>query len=95
MVERLALLDIGDPFAPPCFACQNCGDAMYPMEPWDDFEDWEGKAEAFYRKYNPESGKGKEPFEEPPVVVNGGKIGRNAPCYCGSGKKYKRCCGKN
>ncbi len=23
------------------------------------------------------------------------KIGRNEPCPCGSGKKYKRCCGKN
>lgn len=23
----------------------------------------------------------------------GPKIGRNDPCYCGSGKKYKRCCG--
>ena len=23
------------------------------------------------------------------------KIGRNAPCTCGSGKKYKKCCGKN
>ena len=22
------------------------------------------------------------------------KIGRNAPCPCGSGKKYKKCCGK-
>lgn len=22
------------------------------------------------------------------------KIGRNAPCPCGSGKKYKQCCGK-
>ena len=22
------------------------------------------------------------------------KIGRNEPCYCGSGKKYKKCCGK-
>ena len=22
----------------------------------------------------------------------GGKLGRNAPCPCGSGKKYKRCC---
>ena len=20
------------------------------------------------------------------------KIGRNAPCFCGSGKKYKKCC---
>ena len=23
----------------------------------------------------------------------GGKIGRNAPCTCGSGRKYKKCCG--
>jgi SWIM/SEC-C metal-binding protein len=22
------------------------------------------------------------------------KVGRNAPCACGSGKKYKKCCGK-
>ncbi len=25
----------------------------------------------------------------------GKKIGRNEPCPCGSGKKYKHCCGKN
>lgn len=25
--------------------------------------------------------------------VSGQKVGRNAPCPCGSGKKYKRCCG--
>ena len=25
-------------------------------------------------------------------VRNENKIGRNAPCPCGSGKKYKRCC---
>ena len=25
---------------------------------------------------------------------NGDKIGRNDPCPCGSGKKYKRCCGR-
>ncbi|MHC5122585.1 MAG: SEC-C metal-binding domain-containing protein, partial [Planctomycetota bacterium] len=23
------------------------------------------------------------------------KVGRNDPCPCGSGKKYKKCCGKN
>jgi preprotein translocase subunit SecA len=23
------------------------------------------------------------------------KVGRNDPCPCGSGKKYKQCCGKN
>ena len=29
------------------------------------------------------------------TVVKGKKIGRNEPCPCGSGKKYKHCCGKN
>ncbi|HER43038.1 MAG TPA: hypothetical protein ENO08_01090, partial [Candidatus Eisenbacteria bacterium] len=28
-------------------------------------------------------------------VRSGEKIGRNDPCPCGSGKKYKKCCGKN
>ena len=28
-------------------------------------------------------------------VKTGKKIGRNEPCPCGSGKKYKNCCGKN
>ena len=27
------------------------------------------------------------------VAAGTGKIGRNSPCPCGSGKKYKRCCG--
>ena len=27
-------------------------------------------------------------------LTDGGKIQRNAPCPCGSGKKYKHCCGK-
>ena len=35
-----------------------------------------------------ESGK-KKP------VVNGEKVGRNDPCPCGSGKKYKNCCGRD
>ena len=30
-----------------------------------------------------------------PVVRNGRKVGRNDPCPCGSGKKYKYCCGKS
>ncbi len=29
------------------------------------------------------------------VVREGRKVGRNEPCPCGSGKKYKNCCGKN
>lgn len=30
-----------------------------------------------------------------PIVRDGDKIGRNDPCPCGSGKKYKNCCGAN
>ncbi len=30
----------------------------------------------------------------PKTVVTEKKIGRNDPCSCGSGKKYKKCCGK-
>ena len=29
------------------------------------------------------------------VVNDGPKVGRNDPCPCGSGKKYKNCCGRN
>lgn len=30
-----------------------------------------------------------------PIVNDGPKVGRNDPCPCGSGKKYKNCCGRN
>ena len=30
-----------------------------------------------------------------PGAPTGSKIGRNVTCPCGSGKKYKRCCGAN
>jgi preprotein translocase subunit SecA len=32
--------------------------------------------------------------EQQPVVRSGRKIGRNDPCPCGSGKKYKQCHGQ-
>ena len=35
----------------------------------------------------------EEPVKKKPVSVQ--KVGRNDPCPCGSGKKYKHCCGKN
>jgi preprotein translocase subunit SecA len=36
-----------------------------------------------------------QPLEnQKPDVAKKGKIGRNDPCPCGSGKKYKYCCGK-
>ena len=28
------------------------------------------------------------------TIVKGKKVGRNDPCPCGSGKKYKHCCGR-
>ena len=31
---------------------------------------------------------------EVPYVRGNKKIGRNDPCPCGSGKKYKQCCGR-
>jgi uncharacterized protein YecA (UPF0149 family) len=31
--------------------------------------------------------------DEPETVVNDQKPGRNDPCSCGSGLKYKKCCG--
>ena len=36
---------------------------------------------------------GKEAAKKKPTV-KGNKIKRNDPCPCGSGKKYKQCCGK-
>ncbi|MBN6186940.1 preprotein translocase subunit SecA [Aneurinibacillus sp. BA2021] len=35
-----------------------------------------------------------EPAPKKPVRRQEPKIGRNDPCYCGSGKKYKNCCGQ-
>jgi len=39
-------------------------------------------------------GDDAETTSKKPVKRTGKKIGRNAPCPCGSGKKYKKCCGK-
>ena len=36
-----------------------------------------------------ESAKNQQPLKR-----EGEKIGRNDPCPCGSGKKYKKCCGR-
>jgi preprotein translocase subunit SecA len=54
--------------------------------------------EAFQRRKRREleqarmAGSGEyQPVQQ--VVRGGDKIGRNDPCPCGSGKKYKKCCG--
>ena len=36
----------------------------------------------------------KKAYNDSKTVRNEEKIGRNDPCRCGSGKKYKKCCGK-
>lgn len=44
----------------------------------------------------PTSAKGANETGEPlRPIRKGKKIGRNDPCPCGSGKKYKKCCGRN
>jgi len=55
--------------------------------------------EAFQRKKKKEleqarmAGAGDVQVQQ--VVRSGAKVGRNDPCPCGSGKKYKKCCGAN
>jgi preprotein translocase subunit SecA len=39
-------------------------------------------------------GIAKEAPKKKEAVLVGKKVGRNDPCPCGSGKKYKHCCGK-
>ena len=41
-----------------------------------------------------EQSPGRAPEKVKTFVRNGKKIGRNEPCPCGSGKKYKVCCGR-
>ncbi|MBQ4150780.1 MAG: preprotein translocase subunit SecA [Clostridia bacterium] len=36
---------------------------------------------------------GRMPEKKAPVIRKSEKVGRNDPCPCGSGKKYKKCCG--
>ncbi len=40
--------------------------------------------------HNWSSLSGYSPITEP--IVKEKKVGRNEPCPCGSGKKYKKCC---
>lgn len=57
-------------------------DYLYNLPQWDDILTKEKKREILktHRKRN--------------TVVKNNKIGRNDSCPCGSGKKYKHCCGK-
>jgi hypothetical protein len=56
----------------------------------------------FLKGYAPiELGEQEKPFlqstptaSDKKLIHTGKKIGRNKPCTCGSGKKYKKCCGR-
>ena len=57
-------------------------DWLYNLEQWDGILSEERREEiAKEYKYS--------------LQVHVDHIGRNDPCPCGSGKKYKKCCGKN
>ncbi len=58
-------------------------DWLYGLEQWDSIFTQEER-ERYY----------KEQKKSHTFVREGKKIGRNDPCPCGSGKKYKNCCGR-
>ena len=58
-------------------------DWLYGLPMWDNIFD-EDKKKALYRE-----------AKKANTVIKGKKVGRNDPCPCGSGKKYKFCGGKN
>lgn len=57
-------------------------DWLYNLTQWDDIFTVEKRKEI------------KTTYNRSKIVINENKIGRNEPCPCGSGKKYKKCCGK-
>ena len=58
-------------------------DWLYDLPQWDKIFDADTKK----RLYLEQKRSG--------TIVKGPKVGRNDPCPCGSGKKYKKCCGRN
>jgi len=59
-----------------------------------DQRELEKRREKELKELNLVSGGGKEAGATPkPVQREEPKVGRNDPCTCGSGKKYKKCCG--
>ena len=58
--------------------------------PWlFELPQWDGVLSAEDRKSI------QKDYNRSKTVVNESKVGRNDPCPCGSGKKYKKCCGKS
>jgi len=64
---------------------------LYLLQPVED-KDKVREMERRQRKQEMVVGPAEEAPEPRRPVVRGRKIGRNEPCPCGSGKKYKKCC---
>jgi preprotein translocase subunit SecA len=58
-------------------------------------EDPFGQRQDARQGQTPGPGPGQAQPAQQTVKRQGRKIGRNEPCPCGSGKKYKKCCGAN
>jgi uncharacterized protein YchJ len=73
---------------------QKIDDTIGEMRNWAYFENEEDSAEENY--FEQLTNNNLNFVHQPKVtpIVNEPKIGRNDPCPCGSGKKYKKCCGK-
>jgi preprotein translocase subunit SecA len=52
------------------------------------------QSQALESKSSPAAGPAGAADNAAPFVRDGQKVGRNDPCYCGSGKKFKQCHGK-
>jgi preprotein translocase subunit SecA len=65
---------------------------MQPAKPEEQAERIERKQRRQQQELQYSAGAAQE--EAPRPIRAGAKIGRNDPCPCGSGKKYKKCCGK-
>jgi preprotein translocase subunit SecA len=61
----------------------------------EDFVDTAGEDQGEYSGNAPAAAKVPEREHKQETVHKGVTVGRNDPCPCGSGKKYKKCCGKN
>jgi preprotein translocase subunit SecA len=59
----------------------------------DEVEELEQEKRRKQQEMEMSRGREAEQDKQQPARRDADKIGRNAPCPCGSGKKYKRCCG--
>jgi preprotein translocase subunit SecA len=77
------------------FLVQMAEEENLPQRRQQRFSMTRGPVEDAFSQDPPQSqGGGQQPIQQT-VRRNGRKIGRNEPCPCGSGKKYKKCCGAN